>query len=287
MMTTLTPKATRPFGRVLAGITLLAALLAGSGCSMLDSFRAQPVEALDTYPYPLHEALENRVGDALRIAQVRIEQLNLSGGGDCIPGRIYRLQQLAYRAHREHLSGLHQDALHNLRVLDQQINDTEMGLRYLQTRTTCLENKPDRTLLAMRPLLNELSAFSFDFDLARLPQGMNDPLDALVRWLKEHPVYRVRLTGHTDAIGKEAYNAKLALNRAETIARYLHNAGIPPYQVISDGLGEHEPVSSNALAVDREKNRRVDFRLELLLERSQRQQQVKNWPAVTDLWGGY
>ncbi len=277
------PKPQKWFGITLLGMSLLIS----SGCSVLDSVRRQPVDALQTYPYPLHQEKANRVGDALRIAQLRIEQLNLSGGGDCIPGRIYRLQQLAYRVHREHLSGLNQDALHNLRLLDQQINDTEHGLRYLQTRTTCIENKPNRTLLAMQPLLNELMDYRFATDSARMPEQMDEPLQALVRWLKEHPVYRINLTGHTDSRGKEANNAKLAMQRATTIANYLRKEEIPEYQIQIDGQGEHNPIASNAQEPSRSKNRRVAFRLELLLERSSRRQQVKHWPAVTDLWGGY
>lgn len=270
------------------GLSLVAgALLASSGCSVLDSFRTRPVEALTSYPYPMHQDKANRVADALRIAQVRIEQLNLSGGGDCIPGRIYRMQQLAYRVQREHLSGLDQDALYNLRLLDQQINDTEHGLRYLQTRTTCIEHKPDRQLLAMQPLLKQLSAYSFNTDSALIPADMDEPLQTLIHWLKEHPVYRIRLTGHTDATGQEANNAQLAMARANTLAQYLSQEGIPAYQLDINGLGEHQPIASNARPELRRKNRRVSFELSLLLERSSRRQQVKNWPAVTDLWGGY
>lgn len=266
-------KTTQWLGSVLLGTSLLVS----SGCS----------NSLPAYPYALNQEQANRIGDALRIAKVRIEQLNLSGGGDCIPGRIYRMQQLAYRVQREHLSGLDQDALHNLRILDQQINDTEHGLRYLQTRTTCIENRPDRALLAMQPLLDELTHYPFATGSAVMPEAMNEPLQALIRWLKDNPVYRIYLTGHTDAIGTETHNATLAIQRATTIADYLRGEAIPDYQIHIDGHGEHNPAASNAQEQTRSKNRRVEFRLALLLEQSSRRQQVKNWPAVTDLWGGY
>ncbi len=267
--------------RLLSAATFL--LLSGTltGCSTLSD------ESTKAYPYPQSQERANRVVDSLRIAQLRIEQLNLSGGGDCIPGRIYRMQQLAYRIHREHLSGLDEDAIHNLRILDQQINDTEYGLRYLQTRTTCIENKPDRQLTAMQPLLNELTEFSFDSNRQQMPEGMEEPLRALIHWLKEHPVYRVELTGHADAIGSDNHNASLALRRANTIAAFLRDAGIPEYQILINGLGEHEPVASNGTDGMRSRNRRVSFQLSLLLEKNTRREKVKNWPSVTDLWGGY
>lgn len=269
-----------------AAFVLLGGTL--TGCTTIsDIMNKLPQESVKAYPYPLSQERANRVVDSLRIAQLRIEQLNLSGGGDCVPGRIYRMQQLAYRIHREHLSGLDEDAIHNLRILDQQINDTEYGLRYLQTRTTCIENKPDRQLTAMQPLLNELTGFSFDFNRQQMPEGMEEPLLALTHWLKEHPVYRVELTGHADAIGTENHNSSLALRRANTIAAFLRDEGIPEHQILINGLGEHEPVASNAQDEMRSRNRRVSFQLRLLLEKNTRRQKVKNWPSVTDLWGGY
>lgn len=289
MMKALTQKPTQKTTQSL--LKLAIALLASSslsGCITLSELRAKlPQDSTKTYPYPLHQEQANRVVDSLRIAQLRIEQLNLSGGGDCLPGRIYRMQQLAYRIHREHLSGLDMDAIHNLRILDQQINDTEYGLRYLQTRTTCIENKPDRQVTAMQPLLNRLTEFSFDFDRQQMPEGMQEPLLALIHWLKNHPVYRVELTGHADAVGTEHYNSSLALRRANTIAAFLREEGIPEHQILINGLGEHEPVASNAQDDMRSRNRRVSFQLRLLLERNTRSQKVKNWPGVTDLWGGY
>lgn len=274
--------------KIISRVSLILCLIGSSvGCISWSDIRERLPKEDTRYPYSIDYTQANRVADALRIAKLRIEQLNLSGGGDCIPGRIYRMQQLAYRVHREHLSGLDQDALHNLRILDQQINETEYGLRYLQTRTTCIENKPDRQLTAMQPLLDRLSEYSFEFDRQKMPEQMQEPLLALIHWLKEHPVYRVELTGHTDSIGTEAHNAGLALRRANTIAAYLRQEDIPEHQILINGLGEHEPVASNAKDRSRSQNRRVSFQLRLLLERNTRSQKVKNWPGVTDLWGGY
>ncbi|OPX54596.1 OmpA family protein [Oceanospirillum multiglobuliferum] len=266
-------------------LLLLISVMLSSGCVSWSASQNDVQNSYQPYPYPLEQGLKNRVADALRIANLRIEQLNLSGGGDCVPARIYRMQQLAHRIQQEHLSGLNQDALHDLRVLDQQINDTEYGLRYLQTRTTCMDSQPDRQLTAMQPLLDELSRFSFATDQAKLPDEMITPLLNLSHWLKNHPVYRVELIGHTDAVGSESYNAQLALQRAEAVTTFLKQQGIADHQILTDAQGEHNPIATNALAQNRAQNRRVRFNLRLLLERSSRSQQVKHWPSVTELWG--
>ncbi|MBB1487345.1 OmpA family protein [Oceanospirillum sediminis] len=237
------------------------------------------------YPYAPDRVLENRVADAIRIANLRIQQLNLSGGSECTPGRIYRMQQLANRIEREHLTGLDTDALHNLRVLEQQIQDTENGLRYIRSSTTCIEDRHDLRMKAIAPLLAELSDFSFIFNNHSLPADIKKPLLELINWLKKNPVYQVVLTGHADSEGTQEHNSRLALERANTIARFMHEKGIPDYQIRVNALGEFEPVASNQIPVTKAANRRVDFSLTLLINQKYRSYQIKNWPAMTELWG--
>lgn len=239
----------------------------------------------DSYPYSPDRPLENRVSDAIRIANLRIQQLNISGGAQCTPGRIYRMQQFAHRIEREYLTGLYADALHNLRILDQQIHDTENGLRYIRASTTCIEDRQDLKMKAIAPLLAELSSFSFVFDRDYLPEEIEKPLLELINWLKQHPVYQLQLIGHADAEGTQEYNSRLALDRANTIARYIFDQGIPDYQIHVNALGEHEPVASNMIPVTKAKNRRVEFKLRLLINQDNRRYQIKNWPAMTELWG--
>lgn len=266
-------------GKTLLQGCVLSAALALNACSQIGS-------TPPAYPYPADQQVLNRVADAIRIAKIRTEQLNLSGGGDCVPGRIYRLQQLIDRAQREHLSGLNQDALHTLRILDQKINDTEHGLRYLQTRTTCLERKPNPVLTAIQPLLNEIERVNFASDSASLPEKMEKPLLDLARWLNQHPVYRLTIIGHTDTQGTDEANEVLALNRARTLRTFLLNEGVSGYQVRADGHGEHNPVSNNLDDNSRSKNRRIRLSMDYLLESESRSQRIKNWPPFSDIWGG-
>ncbi|EMR04164.1 OmpA family protein [Cesiribacter andamanensis] len=72
---------------------------------------------------------------------------------------------------------------------------------------------------------------------------------------------RVTLTGHTDAIGTEAYNKRLSINRAQSAEDFLLKAGLARERVKTDGKGELEPVASNETAEGRRQNRRVTIKV--------------------------
>ena len=70
--------------------------------------------------------------------------------------------------------------------------------------------------------------------------------------------YLVLIIGHTDRTGNPDYNQKLSLNRAESVAAYLHSTGIPADILRVIGRGPTEPLVSNETSEGRAKNRRVD-----------------------------
>lgn len=68
---------------------------------------------------------------------------------------------------------------------------------------------------------------------------------------------RARVEGHTDTTGSAAYNRTLSHDRAEAVAGALERGGMPRAGLIVVGLGESQPVESNATAAGRAENRRV------------------------------
>jgi len=95
--------------------------------------------------------------------------------------------------------------------------------------------------------------FGFDRSSASdmLPKGRAE-LDALASALRsqEMQVQSLTITGHTDRLGDEAYNYRLALKRANTVRDYLKSAGVrAPMEVKS--MGEREPVTRDCQGTDR------------------------------------
>ena len=70
---------------------------------------------------------------------------------------------------------------------------------------------------------------------------------------------RVRIEGHTDAVGAVEHNLALSEARAAAVREYLIGQGLTPDRLESKGYGPTLPLESNATAEGRERNRRVEF----------------------------
>ncbi|MEM8608573.1 MAG: OmpA family protein [Myxococcota bacterium] len=106
-----------------------------------------------------------------------------------------------------------------------------------------------------------LEKIYFDFDSAKLQERSFEVLDNVAEVLKAHPeVTLVRVEGHTDSRGNDAYNMRLSQRRAESVVRYLVKAGIKRKRLDAEGFGESDPLIPNATTEEEySKNRRVEF----------------------------
>ena len=81
----------------------------------------------------------------------------------------------------------------------------------------------------------------FDFDKSNLKPSGKDALNELAGKIKAtEGVETISIVGHTDPIGKDAYNQKLSERRARAVADYMGGAGVPSASVT--GMGERELV---------------------------------------------
>ena len=99
----------------------------------------------------------------------------------------------------------------------------------------------------------------FDFDKAVLKPEGKAKLDDVVAKVKGINLEVIVAVGHTDSVGKDAYNQKLSVKRAEAVKAYLVSNGIEANRVYTEGKGEAQPVADNKTAAGRAKNRRVEI----------------------------
>jgi outer membrane protein OmpA-like peptidoglycan-associated protein len=114
----------------------------------------------------------------------------------------------------------------------------------------CVPARADGSAFVLRRV--ELSAdalFAFDGsgvqDIAQ--QGLNR-LDALKQEIRVQglQVLSLRITGHSDRLGGDAYNEQLSLARAATVAEYLRRRGLD-IPMSTQGRGALDPVSTGCV----------------------------------------
>ncbi|MCS6905468.1 MAG: OmpA family protein [Bacteroidia bacterium] len=101
----------------------------------------------------------------------------------------------------------------------------------------------------------------FDFAKATLRKSSEPELNRLFNILNEYPQMRIRIIGHTDSIGSQAYNQKLSEERAKAVATYLIKKGISETRIEYLGLGESSPIATNSTEEGRQQNRRIEFEI--------------------------
>lgn len=103
--------------------------------------------------------------------------------------------------------------------------------------------------------LNFSQTLFFASDIAILDEAALEVLQASPAPRK--PSERVYLTGHTDAIGSNAYNEDLARRRAASAQEILKTKGWTDSMMVIQTFGERTPVANNNLESGRRRNRRV------------------------------
>jgi outer membrane protein OmpA-like peptidoglycan-associated protein len=99
----------------------------------------------------------------------------------------------------------------------------------------------------------------FGSDVDSLNAQSTQIVERIAKSLLGVGIERVRIDGHTDASGKEAYNEQLSLRRAKSVGSVLAAAGMKQENIQLRGLGSSQPVASNNTATGRTENRRVSI----------------------------
>ncbi|HST28414.1 MAG TPA: OmpA family protein [Rudaea sp.] len=88
-------------------------------------------------------------------------------------------------------------------------------------------------------------------------------LDEAVDTLKRYPNVHVSVDGYTDSVGSDAYNQKLSERRANGVYGYLTEHGVDASRLDGPkGFGEASPIDTNKTKEGRQRNRRVELKVE-------------------------
>ena len=105
--------------------------------------------------------------------------------------------------------------------------------------------------------VNVPSDISFDVGSAAVKPEMRPVLDQFAQGLDAS--MHVRIVGHTDNTGSDAFNDRLSVERADSVRDYLVARGVSAQRIATSGRGEREPVADNGTAAGRAQNRRVEI----------------------------
>jgi outer membrane protein OmpA-like peptidoglycan-associated protein len=112
-------------------------------------------------------------------------------------------------------------------------------------------------------VMEKYALILFDFDHADIKDRNRAVLDRIIARINAIPTARVSITGHSDTIGKEAYNIDLSKRRAKAAFEMIvAGGGINSGDISYDGAGPHNPLFENELPEGRALNRTVTVTLE-------------------------
>ena len=108
-------------------------------------------------------------------------------------------------------------------------------------------------------LLSLPDRIAFGFDQAGLEGDAARQVADIARQLLAVEIRRMRVEGHTDDRGSDAYNQALSLRRAEAVAAALVAGGFADGDVARVGRGSAFPIADNRDDAGRAENRRVEL----------------------------
>jgi outer membrane protein OmpA-like peptidoglycan-associated protein/outer membrane protein assembly factor BamB len=107
----------------------------------------------------------------------------------------------------------------------------------------------------------QIRLYSIHFELGRanLEPTSIPTLRKIHEMMAENPGIKIEIAGHTDTSGSEEFNMRLSELRAEAVASWLIQNGIPSIRIITKGYGDTKPIADNFTFEGRRKNRRTEI----------------------------
>jgi len=92
----------------------------------------------------------------------------------------------------------------------------------------------------------------------QLTNTIRDPTPPIKAALQPNSKAKICVTGHTDKVGPETINKEVAQRRADAVAKYLVELGVPQQRIVTESLGSSKPLVVTAPGTPEISNRRVE-----------------------------
>ncbi|MCI5161217.1 MAG: hypothetical protein D3917_04170 [Candidatus Electrothrix sp. AX5] len=126
--------------------------------------------------------------------------------------------------------------------------DTAQGMRVNEQGCTLITLFSDNNFASASPTLSAKG---------------KQKLRTFSRTLAQDTIERITIIAHTDGQGTTAFNLRLSQERADSVAQFLQQEGIPKSVIDAQGVGESQPVADDTTEEGRRKNRRVELSVRL------------------------
>jgi outer membrane protein OmpA-like peptidoglycan-associated protein len=120
---------------------------------------------------------------------------------------------------------------------------------------------PDTIPEAVKKFTGVIKGIEFDKDKDKIRKTSFKLLDQAVKVLTDYPKLRIEISGHTDTDGSHDHNMDLSQRRAASVKQYLVDKGIDDGRIQTRGAGPDEPLVPNTNRANKQKNRRIEFKL--------------------------
>lgn len=129
-----------------------------------------------------------------------------------------------------------------------------MRARLLQQLNSVLQTRDSD-----KGLVVTMADILFESGSWNLRPGTREKLARVAGVILSYPGLNLKIEGHTDSVGGDAYNQQLSEKRAAAVRDYLVQQGVSLNSVAAVGYGKTQPMASNDTVEGRRQNRRVDL----------------------------
>ena len=92
----------------------------------------------------------------------------------------------------------------------------------------------------------------------QLANTVSNPTPPIKAALQPNSKAKICVTGHTDKVGPETINKEVAQRRADAVAKYLVELGVPQQRIVTASTGSSKPLVVTAPGTPEISNRRVE-----------------------------